>query len=96
MKTMALSEKIKLAPVLGITAAAPLTNEFLLVRGKDVSVDASEVERIGGQCLQVLLSAAATWSHDGMEFELVEPSNHLIEALETTGLDLNRLSVRNS
>ncbi|KAB2955643.1 MAG: STAS domain-containing protein [Rhizobiaceae bacterium] len=92
----ATSEKISLPPVMDITAAAPLTNEFLLLRGKDVQVDASAVERVGGQCLQVLLSAAATWAHDGMELDLVDPSTSFTEALETSGLGLENLSVRNS
>lgn len=92
----AISEKINLPPVMDITAAAPLTNEFLLLRGKDVLVDASAVERVGGQCLQVLLSAAATWAHDGMELDLVAPSTNFTEALETAGLGLENLSERNS
>jgi chemotaxis protein CheX len=90
------SERISLPPVMDITAAAPLTNEFLLHRGKDVTIDASAVERVGGQCLQVLLSAAATWSHDGMELDLATPSTNFTEALETAGLGLENLSVRNS
>ena len=90
------SEKISLPPLMGITAAAPLTNEFLLCRGKDVTIDASAVERVGGQCLQVLLSAAATWAHDGMELDFVNPSTNFTEALETAGLGLENLSVRNS
>jgi chemotaxis protein CheX len=89
-------EKIVLAPVLDITAAAPLTSEMLAHRGKDVRVDASKVERVGGQCLQVLLSAAATWSHDGADFLLSAPSTPFAEALETAGLDMNHFSARNS
>jgi chemotaxis protein CheX len=87
---------IDLPAVLDITAAGPLASDILLNRGKDVTVDASRVERMGAQCLQVLLSAVATWSHDGMEFEVTGPSPEFVEALETAGLGMDHLSARNS
>ncbi|QDY99020.2 STAS domain-containing protein [Nitratireductor mangrovi] len=89
------SEAVKLEPVLDITAAGPLVAEFLKVRGKDVVVDASAVEKIGAQCIQVLLSASGTWAHDGMEFELAKPSQAFAESLETVGLEVANMSVRN-
>jgi chemotaxis protein CheX len=51
---------IELPDVLDLKAATPLTVEFLSMRGRPLDVDASRVERLGGQCLQVLLSAAKT------------------------------------
>jgi chemotaxis protein CheX len=87
---------IGLPAVLDITAAGPLANEVLTYRGKDLTVDASGVERMGAQCLQVLLSAAATWSHDGMQFEIASPSLPFTEALGTAGLVMDNLSARNS
>jgi len=87
---------IGLPAVMDITAAGPLASDFLLHRGKDMTVDASRVERMGGQCLQVLLSAAATWSQDGVEFEVARPSTEFTEALETAGLGMDHLSARNS
>jgi chemotaxis protein CheX len=91
MKGAARHMHVGLPAVMDITAAGPLASEFLLHRGKDVTVDASGVERMGAQCLQVLLSAAATWSQDGMEFDIVKPSPAFTEALETAGLGMNHL-----
>lgn len=87
---------IGLPAVMDITAASPLAGEILLHRGKDVTLDASGVERMGAQCLQVLLSAAFTWSHDGMHLEVANPSRQFAEALETAGLGTDNISARNS
>lgn len=85
-----------LPPMLDITAAGPLASDLIGYRGKDLSVNAAQVQRIGAQCLQVLLSAAATWSQDGIEFEVTDASPEFAEALETVGLGMNHLSARNS
>lgn len=85
-----------LPPVLDITAAAPLAGDILAHRGKDLMVNAAQVQRVGGQCLQVLLSAAATWSQDGIDFEVTDASPEFTEALETAGLGMEQISARNS
>jgi chemotaxis protein CheX len=68
-----------------LRAAAPLAAELLSRRGKPVALDGAGVERLGGQCLQVLLSARATWSADGHSFQIDRPSTALIESLEALG-----------
>lgn len=89
------TEHIVLPQVLDITAAGPLTSEMLRLRGKDLVVDASGVDRLGAQCVQVLLSASATWAHDGMELELANPSPAFVEGLEAMGLEVANFSARN-
>ena len=64
-----MTHTVTLGAALDMTAAGPLTKELLAVRGKPVALDASNVIRVGGQCLQVLLSAQATWAADGQPFE---------------------------
>lgn len=88
----AAGDNIALATELDIKAANPLAAEFLAARGKDISVNASQVDRIGGQCLQVLLSAAVTWAADGAELRLVAPSPAFADAVATAGLDLAQFS----
>uniref|UniRef100_UPI003783CF50 STAS domain-containing protein n=1 Tax=Methylocella sp. TaxID=1978226 RepID=UPI003783CF50 len=56
---------VELAATLDLKAAAPLAAELCSIRGADVLIDGAHVERLGGQCLQVLMSAAATWRADG-------------------------------
>lgn len=80
---------------LDIKAAIPLATELLALRGRDVAIDASQIERVGAQCLQVLLSAAATWHADGADFTLSEPSAPFSDAVRLAGLDLSDFSSRN-
>jgi chemotaxis protein CheX len=87
---------ITLAKTLDITAAAPLAAEFSRFRGSDLVVDASKVERVGAQCLQVLASAAATWPIDGVDLELSAPSPAFIEAIGAAGLELTQFEARNA
>ena len=77
---------------LDIRAAAPLAAELSGARGADLALDASQVERVGAQCLQVLLSAAATWCADGRELTIAQPSAAFAEAIRVAGLDLSRFT----
>jgi chemotaxis protein CheX len=74
------AETLRLPPILDLKAAAPLRAQLLELKGKPVVLDGTDVQRLGGLCLQVLLSARDTWSHDGMPFSLTAAS----EALEQT------------
>lgn len=81
-----------LATELDIKAAGQLVAGLVAMRGKDLSVDASQVGRVGAQCLQVLLSAAATWAADGAELKLEQPSPAFRDALAIAGLELAQFS----
>lgn len=76
---------VKLKAALDLTAAAPLKADFLALRGRPVRVDAADVERVGALCLQVLLSARATWVADGASFTLGERSPAFDAGLATLG-----------
>lgn len=80
--------KIVLGSVLDIRAASGLHRELLDRRGTPLRVDGAEVERIGGQCAAVLLSAARSWAADGQPFVLEGASPALREGLELLGLDV--------
>ncbi len=71
-----------LPPVLDLAAAGPLQTALLGLRGKPATLDASEVQRMGGLCLQVLLAARAAWSTDGHGFRLTQPSPAFTEATQ--------------
>jgi chemotaxis protein CheX len=77
---------VELAEVLDLKAAAPLVSEFLAHRGEELSVDASRVQRLGGQCLQVLLSAAMTWKADEIPIAFINPSSDFVEGLTRLGI----------
>ncbi|MCL4715900.1 MAG: STAS domain-containing protein [Hyphomonadaceae bacterium] len=65
---------LRLSPVLDLGAAAPLWRGLCEARGAAIEIDASQVERIGGLCLQVLLAARTQWRADGRSFAIVQPS----------------------
>ena len=76
---------VSLPPVLDLQAAEPLRAELMAQRGRSLTIDASQVSRLGGLCLQVLLSARKTWAEDGVSFRLDEPSEALTEQLAAFG-----------
>lgn len=82
---MADSAEVRLPAVMDLNAAAPLAAELLALRGRPVRLDASSVERLGGLCLQVLLSARATWAADGVSLSLEQASTALRDALGLAG-----------
>ena len=61
---------VRLPARLDLNAAGPLAEQLSRLRRRAVVIDASEVERLGGLCLQVLLSARAAWAADGAAFEV--------------------------
>ena len=76
---------VRLAPMLDLAAAHELAGELAACRGGPVAIDASQVERVGSQGLQVLVSAHLTWSEDGQDFRLDHPSQPFSEALALAG-----------
>ena len=81
---------VHLRQILDLNAAAPLAAELLALRGRNLEVDASAVERVGAQCLQVLLSARATWDADGAAFALVSPSDEFASTLALLGAPIEQ------
>ena len=65
-----MGDVLTLAPVLDLNAAEPLKAELLARRNQELTLDASGVERLGGLCLQVLLSARRSWAADGVNLKL--------------------------
>ncbi|HMO41957.1 MAG TPA: STAS domain-containing protein [Phenylobacterium sp.] len=77
--------EVSLSPVLDLQAAEPLRAELMALRGRPLRVDASQVSRMGGLCLQVLLSARASWAEDGMSLRVETPSEGFLEQLAAFG-----------
>jgi chemotaxis protein CheX len=76
---------LKLSETLDLCAASSLTEALRAARGQDLELDASDVRRVGGQCLQVLLSATATWAADGHALTLSSPSSDFVEGVTLLG-----------
>lgn len=73
--------RIQLPDTLDLSAAGELRSAIISHRGEDLTVDASEVQRLGGLCLQVLLAARQAWTLDGKDFRLVNISASCRDAL---------------
>ena len=76
---------LSLGDVLDLAAARPLADTFAARRGADLEVDASAVRRVGGLCLQVLLSAADAWRSDGNSLSFHEPAPDFVKGLVLMG-----------
>jgi chemotaxis protein CheX len=79
------AECFALAPVLDLKAAAPLKAALMERRGHPLEIDAADVQRMGGLCLQVLLAAAAAWRTDGMSLRVGPRSEAFLDALRIFG-----------
>jgi chemotaxis protein CheX len=77
----------KLAEVLDLKATVPLAESLLAQRGSELLIDASRVERLGAQSLQILLSAISTWHADGQPIEFIDPSERFIQGIAHLGID---------
>lgn len=86
-----MTEFIKLPSSMDLVAAPILLENILEKKGYDIELDASNVQHLGGQCLQILLAAKATWEDSNHMFEIKNPSEEFVEYLKIMGLMLSDL-----
>ncbi|PHR92853.1 MAG: chemotaxis protein CheX [Robiginitomaculum sp.] len=79
-------QAIPLTSNLDLTAAAPLCEALQTVRGQAAHLAGQDVERLGAQCAQVLLSASEAWKADDQPFFVSDPSPQFQDGLKTLGL----------
>lgn len=89
-----MTTSIALAPALDLRAAAPLKAEILALRGQAVMLDGSAVQRLGGLCFQVLLSAIKTWRDDGQDLTLINASEAFVAQWSALGATVSDLGVQ--
>ena len=82
-----MENQLRLDEVLDLKAAGRLHANLLGLRGEGLVLDASDVQRLGGQCLQVLLAALAAWREDGKPFSFSNPSGAFLQALNLFGIN---------
>ncbi len=82
-----MSEALVLDPRLDALAAPKLAEALLaLPPDSHVTIDCSAVTHVGAQCLQVLLSAARTFSAAGGQLTLLDLGERGAEQLAVMGL----------
>jgi len=76
---------VALSPVLDLQAAEPLRAELMSLRGRPMTIDASQVTRLGALCLQVLMSARKIWAEDRVSLTVDQPSLAFSDQLTAFG-----------
>ena len=89
-----MSAVLALDPMLDLRAAEPLKAQLLAVRGQETALDASAVERLGGLCLQVLLSAIQTWRADGQALTFINVSEAFASQWSAFGASASDLAMQ--
>lgn len=82
---------ITLAAVLDLNEASELHGKLMSMRGKDVSIDASAVQRAGAQCMQVIFAAAKSWEEDKKSFKLEKVSDAFKATMQLAGVNFEPL-----
>jgi chemotaxis protein CheX len=91
-QTQSVAQTLRLPDILDLTYAAPLAESLLGMRGGEVVLDAAEVQRVGTQCVQVIMSAIATWRADDIALCINDPSQEFRDALSLLGVGLAEIS----
>jgi len=81
-----MTDTFELPSVLDLVAAPALHETFIGRRGNALNLDAGVVQRLGAQCLQILLAARAAWAADGLELAIENISEEFSAALELMGV----------
>ncbi|MFK0385039.1 MULTISPECIES: STAS domain-containing protein [Rhizobium/Agrobacterium group] len=82
---------LKLSPVLDLNEASALHAKLMTMRGAPLSVDASEVERVGALCAQVLMAGAKSWEEDGKAFGFAKVSDAFDKTMKLIGVNIDHL-----
>lgn len=90
------AKKLSLEKVLDLNEASALHGKLMALRGGDVSVDASSVERAGALCVQVLMSAAKSWEEEKHSFTFSKMSDALARTMQLIGVNYDHLLAKES
>jgi chemotaxis protein CheX len=89
-----MSDALELPSILDLIAAPGLLEAFISRRGDPLIVDGGGVQRLGAQCLQVLLAARAAWAADAQLLTMENLSDEFSATLELLGAAPENLTHR--
>lgn len=73
--------------------AAALVSQLLERQGSDLVVDASDIDFIDTQCVEVLVAAARQWAGDALSIQFDNPSDGFLRGLSSLGLDRSAVEI---
>ncbi|TCL75587.1 STAS domain-containing protein [Rhizobium sp. BK251] len=82
---------LNLAAVLDLNEASALRGKLVSMRGSNLTIDASGVERVGTLCAQVLMAAARTWEDDKLSFKFSKVSDAFEKTMQLIGVNFDHL-----
>ena len=81
----------KLSAILDLNEASNLHGKLLSMRGSDLVIDASGVERVGVQCAQVLVAGVRAWEEDKKSFLVEKASDAFQKTMQLIGINIENL-----
>ncbi|MDO6962537.1 STAS domain-containing protein [Rhizobium alvei] len=90
------AKKLSLEKVLDLNEATALQTKLMALKGSDVTIDASAVERVGALCVQVLMSAAKTWEEEKKNFTIENVSDAMSKTMQLIGVNYDHLLAKES
>ena len=63
----------------------------MALKGSDLVIDASAVERVGALCAQVLMAAAKTWEADKRACSITKASEPFLKTMQLIGVDIEHM-----
>ena len=81
-----MTARIMLDARLDTSAAEKLRSQLRFAVGNDLILDANDVERIGGLCLEALLTAKQVWAKSGHQMQLKNCSQEFLDDLGSLGV----------
>ena len=82
---------LSLATVLDLNEASNLHGKLMSLRGSDLTIDASGVERVGAQCMQVIMAAKKNWDEDKLNFKFSKVSDAFKKTMQLIGINIEPL-----
>lgn len=87
-------KELSLAKVLDLNEASALHAKLMTLRGSNLVIDASGVERAGALCVQVLIAAARSWEKEKLSFGFSKLSDSLAKTLQLIGVNHEPLLIK--
>ncbi|MCM2401101.1 STAS domain-containing protein [Rhizobium sp. S153] len=89
-------KSLRLSAVLDLNEASNLRENLMSLRGSGLAIDASGVERVGAQCVQILMAGASAWEADKKPFSFVKVSDAFTKTLQLIGVNIDHLLAKES